>query len=59
MVLIVHLHFLYGDVLVFDRMFGGNMRRVGALFSVINEQNKLSANNVRKVDFAQAYALAA
>ena len=39
--------------------FGGNMRRVGALFSVINEQNKLSANNVRKVDFAGAYALAA
>jgi len=40
-------------------VFGGNMQRVGALFSVINEQNKLSANNVRKVDFAQAYALAA
>jgi hypothetical protein len=53
------INIFHGDVLAFDRMFGGNMRRVGALFSVINEQNKLSANNVRKVDFAQAYALAA
>ena len=39
--------------------FGGNMRRVGELFSVINGQNKLNANNVRKVDFAGAYAMAA
>lgn len=36
----------------FDRMFGESRLRVRALFSVINEQNKLSANNTTKADFA-------
>ena len=49
---------MYGDVYGLDRMFGVNMRRVGALFSVINEQNKLNANVV-KGNFAPRYALAA
>ena len=40
-------------------MFGENRLHVGELFSVINGQNKLNANNVRKVDFAAAYAPAA
>ena len=43
----------------FDRMFGENRLRVRALFSVINEQNKLNANNVIKADFSRANALAA
>lgn len=44
----------------FDRMFGENRLRVRALFSVINEQNKLNAkNNVIEADFSRAYALAA
>ena len=45
----------------FDRMFGGNRLRVRALFSVINEQNKLNAkrNNVIEANFAPAYAVAA
>lgn len=46
----------------FDRMFGGNRLRVRALFSVINEQNKLNAknnNNEIVADFSRAYALAA
>ena len=43
----------------FDRMFGENRLRVRALFSVINEQNKLNANNVIKADFSRAQALAA
>ena len=42
-----------------DRMFGGHRLRVRALFSVINEQNKLNANNVIKADFTPAYAVAA
>lgn len=53
------IYLIYGDVLDFDRTFGGNRLRVGELFSVINGQNKLNANNVRKVDFAGAYAMAA
>ena len=44
----------------FDRMFGWDRLRVRALFSVINEQNKLNAkNNVIEADFSRAYALAA
>ena len=44
----------------FDMMFGENRLRVRALFSVINEQNKLNAkNNVIEADFSRAYALAA
>lgn len=45
----------------FDRMFGENRLRVRALFTVINEQNKLNAknDNVIKADFSRAYALAA
>ena len=43
----------------FDRMFGENRLRVRALFSVINERNKLNANNVIKADFSRANALAA
>jgi len=43
----------------FDRMFGGNRLRVRELFSVINGQNKLNANNVIEADFAPAYAVAA
>ena len=43
-----------------DRMFGECKLRVRALFSVINEQNKLNANNnVIKANFAPAYAVAA
>ena len=43
----------------FDRMFGENRLRVRALFSVINEQNKLNAN-VIEADFSRAsYAQAA
>ena len=44
----------------FDRMFGENRLRVRALFTVINEQNKLNAN-VIEGNFAprRAYALAA
>lgn len=50
----------HGDVLDFDRMFDGNRLRVRALFSVINERNKLSANNnVVVADFSRAQALAA
>jgi len=41
-------------------MFGGNRLRVGELFSVINGQNKLNADNVIEANFApKAYALAA
>jgi len=41
-------------------MLDGNRLRVRALFSVINEQNKLSANNnVVVADFSRAQALAA
>jgi hypothetical protein len=40
-------------------MFGENRLRVGELFSVINGQNKLNANNVIKADFSRAAALAA
>jgi len=40
-------------------MFGENRLRVRALFTVINEQNKLNANNVIKADFSRAAALAA
>ena len=54
-----YVTYFHGDVYGLDRMFGGNMRRVGELFSVINGQNKLNANNVRKVDFAGTYAMAA
>jgi len=43
----------------FDRMFGENRLQVRALFTVINEQNKLNANNVIKADFSRAAALAA
>ena len=44
----------------FDRMFGENRLRVGELFSVINGQIKLNANNVIEADFApRAYAVAA
>jgi hypothetical protein len=39
-------------------MFGENRLRVRALFSVINEQNKLNAN-VIEADFSRAYAQAA
>lgn len=43
-----------------DRMFGECKLRVRELFSVINEQNKLNANNnVIKANFAPAYAVAA
>lgn len=49
-----------GDVLAFDRMFGEDILRVRALFPVINEQNKLNANdNVIVGNFAPRYALAA
>ena len=52
--------YFHGDVLDFDRMLDGNRLRVRALFSVINEQNKLSANNnVVVADFSRARALAA
>ena len=41
----------------FDRMFGENRLRVRALFSVINEQNKLNAtDNVVVADFSRAAA---
>jgi len=41
-------------------MFDGSGLRVRELFSVINEQNKLSANNnVIAADFSRARALAA
>ena len=43
----------------FDRMFGENRLRVRALFSVINEQNKLNANNVIEGDFSRFSARAA
>ena len=44
----------------FDRMFGENRLRVGELFSVINGQNKLNANNVIEADFSRsARAIAA
>jgi len=39
--------------------FGWNRLRVRALFTVINEQNKLNANNVVEADFSRAYAKAA
>ncbi len=42
-----------------DRMFGENRLRVRELFPLINEQNKLNANNVIKADFSRAQALAA
>ena len=52
--------YFHGDVLDFDRMFDGNRLRVRELFSVINERNKLSANNnVVVADFSRAQALAA
>jgi hypothetical protein len=43
----------------FDRMFGENRLRVGELFSVINGQNKLNADNVIEADFSRAVAKAA
>ena len=46
----------------FDRMFGENRLRVRALFSVINEQNKLNAKNDNVIVGrfgADRYALAA
>ena len=50
----------HGDVQDFDRTFDGNRLRVRELFSVINERNKLSANNnVVVADFSRAQALAA
>ena len=52
--------YFHGDVLDFDRMHDENRLRVRALFSVINERNKLSANNnVVVADFSRARALAA
>lgn len=52
--------YFHGDVLDFDRMLDENRLRVRALFSVINERNKLSANNnVVVADFSRARALAA
>ena len=52
--------YFHGDVLDFDRMLDENRLRVRALFSVINERNKLSANNnVVVADFSRAQALAA
>ena len=52
--------YLHGDVTDFDRTLGENRLRVRELFSVINEQIKLSAtNNVVKADFSRAAALAA
>ena len=58
-IIVLQLNF-HGDVLDFDRMLDGNRLRVRALFSVINEQNKLSANNnVVVADFSRARALAA
>ena len=36
----------------FDRMIDGNGLRVRALFTVINEQIKLNADNVIAVDFS-------
>ena len=50
---------IHGDDLDFDRMFGENRLHVGALFSVINEQNKLNADNVIEADFSRAVAKAA
>ena len=50
----------HGDVLDIDWMFDWNRLRVRELFSVINERNKLSANNnVVVADFSRAQALAA
>jgi hypothetical protein len=40
-------------------MFGENRLRVGELFSVINGQNKLNADNVIEADFSRAVAKAA
>ena len=52
--------YFHGDVLDFDRMLDENRLRVRALFSVIDERNKLSANNnVVVADFSRARALAA
>jgi len=48
-----------GDVLDLTGRFGENMQRVGELFSVINGQNKLNADNVIKADFSRAVAKAA
>ena len=53
------IYLIYGDVLDFDRTFGGNRLRVGELFSVINGQNKLNADNVIEADFSRAVAKAA
>ena len=51
---------IHGDVLDLTGRFGEDMQRVGELFSVINGQNKLNANNVIEADFApRAYAVAA
>ena len=43
----------------FDAVIGRFGLRVRALFPLINEQNKLNANNVIKADFSRAQALAA
>ena len=48
-----------GDVLDLTGCFGCDRLRVRALFTVINEQNKLNANNVVEADFSRAYAKAA
>ena len=50
---------IHGDVLDLTGCFGENRLRVRELFSVINGQNKLNANNVIKADFSRAQALAA
>ena len=48
-----------GTFFGFDRMIGETRLRVGELFSVINGQNKLNADNVIPVDFRRAVAKAA
>jgi len=40
-------------------MIGETRQRVGELFSVINGQTKLNADNVIKADFSRAVAKAA
>lgn len=55
-----HPKALHGDVLDLTGRFGEGVWRVGELFSVINGQIKLNANNVIEADFApRAYAVAA
>ena len=59
MISTVHLQYNTRGRSGFDRMIGENKQRVGELFSVINGQNKLNANNVIKADFTRAAAIAA